>query len=165
MLIAGMRRDIIPALKTLRGGEGAAGASFARGHCYEGSAHLLRVSTGAPESGVVFEQRLLAQLAQAGLSFATPSPHPARNGTTVAAFGDTGAQFATLTPVLVGVAPAPGNLRQAAGAGAALGELVSTLARIPASGQPSYGSYQDLQHARAFGRPASAVLAYIPTLE
>ena len=95
----------------------------------------------ADPAPIRYEHRLLTWLAAQGLSFAVPSPVPARDGETlVAAQGGRQALF----PRLPGARPDHCDPAQIEALGAALGELDAALAAYPPTPRPGVALYGDL---------------------
>jgi homoserine kinase type II len=94
--------------------------------------HLLRLYQNTGDvARRRYEHALLAQLQQAGLSFAIPPPVPTGTGETLVAVPHAGGQaLASLFRLIPGHHPARDNPAHLRAAGAALGELDLALARI-----------------------------------
>jgi Ser/Thr protein kinase RdoA (MazF antagonist) len=128
-------------------------------------AYVLRIYSNTTDAArLSFERAVLAQLAEALLPFALPTPLPTVHG---AYFLDVkteqGHVLATLTPYIPGQPPDRDNLDQARGAGEALGQLAVALARLdtPVEGI-SWRSSGDLARCHPLVPDPPAVFAEFP---
>lgn len=101
-------------------------------------AYVLRIYSNTSDvARLRFERDALAQLAEAGLPFALPTPLPTLDGAyAIETVSEPGAILLTLTPYISGQPPDRNNLDQATAAGEALGQLTVAMARLdtPAAG-------------------------------
>jgi homoserine kinase type II len=128
-------------------------------------AYVLRIYSNTSDvARLRFERDVLAQLTEARLPFALPTPLPTLDG---AYFLDVeteqGHALATLTPYIPGQPPDRNNLDQARAAGEALGRLTDAMARlaIPAEGV-SWRSSGDLARCHPLVPDPPAAFAELP---
>jgi homoserine kinase type II len=127
--------------------------------------YVLRVYSNTTDAARLrFERDVLAQLTEARLPFALPTPLSTLDG---AYFLDVkteqGQALATLTPFIPGQPPDRDNLDQATSAGVALGRLTLAMAQLdtPADGI-SWRSSGDLAHCHLLVPDPPAAFAVLP---
>jgi homoserine kinase type II len=127
--------------------------------------YVLRVYSNTTDAARLrFERDVLAQLTEARLPFALPTPLPTLDG---AYFLDIeteqGYALATLTPYIPGQPPDRDNLNQATAAGEAVGQMTVAMARfdIPAEGI-SWRSSGDLARCHPLVPDPPAAFAELP---
>jgi len=127
--------------------------------------YALRVYSNTTDAARLrFECGVLAQLTEARLPFALPTPLPTLDGAYfIEIESERGAVLATLTPYIPGQPPARDNLDQAKAAGEALGRLTVAMARlaIPAEGI-SWRSSGDLARCHPLVPDPPAAFADLP---
>jgi homoserine kinase type II len=127
--------------------------------------HVLRIYSNTTDTARLrFERDVLAQLTEARLPFALPTPLPTVDG---AYFLDVdteqGRALATLTPYIPGQPPDRDNLDQATAAGEALGRLTLAMARLDTSAEGvSWRSSGDLAHCHPLVPDPPAAFAELP---
>jgi homoserine kinase type II len=135
-----------------------------------GASYVLRVYRNHAEpERLRFELAVLARLASAGLPFAVPAPLPTIAGEPMASLTDDGdTALVTLTPLIPGAPPDRGDPAQATAAGAALGLLDATLARLDLAADEaaaSWRSYGDLEHCHPLVHDPRAAIGALPVAE